>query len=72
MFLGIQENEGENTDEVVLRLVNKKMETELAASDIHRIHRIGKKKISSNKPRPIIVKLTRYNVRNKMFKTLNV
>ena len=37
--------------------------------DIDRTHRLGKRKLDNNVLRPIIVKFTRYNVRNRVFKT---
>ena len=43
------------------------MNIELSPSDQDRTHRIGKKKPGQNKTRPIIVKLSRYNVRKKVF-----
>ena len=37
--------------------------------DIDRTHRLGKRKLDNNVPRPIIVKFARYNVHNRIFKT---
>ena len=37
--------------------------------DIDRTHRLGKRKLDNNVPRPIIVKFARYNVRDRIFKT---
>ena len=40
---------------------------EISAADLDWTHRIRKKKAGQNKPRPIIGKLSRYNVRKKIF-----
>ena len=45
------------------------MGKEIIIHDIDRTHRLGKRKLDNNAPRPIIVKFTRYNVRNKIFKS---
>ena len=43
------------------------MNIEISPADLDRTHRIGKKKAGRNKPRPIMVKLSRYNVRETVF-----
>ena len=37
--------------------------------DLDRTYRIGKKRDSNSKPRPVIVKFTRYNIREEVFKS---
>ena len=64
---GVKENEKEDTDEVVIEFFEKEMEEKLSANDIDRSHRLGKKQTGS-RPRPIIIKFTRYNVRNVIFR----
>ena len=59
----MKENEKEDTDEVFIELFEKEMEEKLSANDIDRSHRLGRKQTES-RPRPIIIKFTRYNVRN--------
>ena len=62
---GIEENKKENTDSLVTENIKKYTDMELSDFDIDRSHRLGKPK--PNKPRPIIVKFTRYNIRSKIF-----
>ena len=45
------------------------MGEEITIHYIDRTHCLGKRKLDNNVPRPIIVKFTRYNVRNRIFKT---
>ena len=40
---------------------------EISRVDMDRTHRIGKKNAGENKLRPIIAKLSRYNVRKRIF-----
>ena len=63
---GIAETNDENTDDLVLKAINEKLDVEITENEIDRSHRIGRKK-DGQKPRPIIVKLTRYNTRKKVF-----
>ena len=64
---GVKENEKEDTDEVVIEFFEKEMEEKLSANDIDRSHRLGKEQ-SGTRPRPIIIKFTRYNVCNVIFR----
>lgn len=64
---GVDENDDENTDELVLTTVAVEMGIQLNEEDIDRTHRLGKPNRKDGKPRPIIVKFTRYAVRNKVF-----
>ena len=66
---GIEENKKENTDSLVTENIKKYTGIELSDFDIDRSHRLGKPK--PNKPRPIIVKFTRYNIRSKLFSSKN-
>ena len=61
---GIDEENQENIDEVVINVLNKEMDEE----DIDRSDRLGNRKPDKSKPRPIIIKFSRYNVRAKIFK----
>ena len=45
------------------------MAEEITIHGIDRTHRLGKRKLDNNVPRPIIIKFTRYNIRNRIFKT---
>ena len=66
---GIVETDDEVTDDLVIETVSTKINIEISPADLDRTHRIGKKKPGQNEPRPIIVKLSRYNVRKKVFPT---
>ena len=63
---GIAETNDENMDSLVLRMINQKLDVNITENEIDRSHRIGRKK-DGQRPRPIIVKLTRYNTRKKAF-----
>ena len=60
----IAETNDENTDNLVLKTINEKLDFEITENEIDRSHRIGRKK-DGQRPRPIIVKLTRFNTRKK-------
>ena len=64
---GITESECENTDDLVLEILNEKMHVDLTFSDLDRTHLIGRKKASSNKSRPVIIKFVSYNTRKRTF-----
>ena len=64
---GIVETDDEVTDDLVIETISTKMNIEISHADLDRMHRIGKKKAGQNKPRPIIVKLSRDNVRKRFF-----
>ena len=44
------------------------MGKEITHLDIDRSHRLGNRKLDKSKPRPIIIKFSRYNVRARIFK----
>ena len=56
----------EDTDELALGIIKEKLNIHLDGSDLDRSHRIGRK--TNTKSRPIIVKFTSYNTRNKVFR----
>ena len=70
-FFGIKEQERENTDDVIVSLVNDVLKVPLTKSDIERSHRISSrqriqetsKKSKTSPPRPIIVKFISYRTR---------
>ena len=66
---GVEENNNEDTDQEIINIVKNDLGEEITIHDIDRTHRLGKRKLDNNVPRPIIVKFTRYNVRNKIFKS---
>ena len=65
---GIDEENQENTDEVVINILKEEMDEKIKHQDIDKSHRLGNGKPDKNKPWPIIIKFSRYNVRAKIFK----
>ena len=55
---GIAETNNENTGDLVIKTINEKLDADIAENEMDRSHRIGRKK-DGQRPRPIIVKLTR-------------
>ena len=53
---------------MVINIVKNDQGEEVTTHDIDRIHRLGKRKLDNNVPRPTIVKFARYNVCNRIFK----
>ena len=64
---GIVETDDKVTYDLVIEAISAKMNIEISPADLYRMHRIGKKMPGQNKPRPIIVKLSRYKVRKQVF-----
>lgn len=65
---GIEENNNENTDDLVVQFINEKLDLDVTENDIDRSHRIGRYDKNKKKVRPIIIKFARYNVRSKVFR----
>ena len=63
----MEENSNEDTDKLVLNIVNNDLEIDLTEVAIDRTHRIGDPKKKSKKVRPIIAKYVRYYDRKKVF-----
>ena len=66
---GLKEEMDESTDDRVLKLFREELNEDVLLADLDRTHRIGKKSDSSSKPRPVIVKFARCNIREKVFKS---
>ena len=66
---GLEEKNNEDTDQEIINIIKNDLAEEITIHDIDRTHRLGKRKLDNNVPRPIIVKFTRHNVRNRIFKT---
>ena len=64
---GIQENENENTDDIVLKTMSEELDIEIKENDLDRTHRIGNRSRKDYKPCAIIVKYTRYAIQNKIY-----
>ena len=66
---GIVEETVEDTDEKIINTLQQSMDETIKPEDIDRSHRLGKPKSSKNaKPRPVIVKLVRYNTRSRIYR----
>ena len=64
---GVPEKKGvEDTDETIKSFAADKLGLEITDMDIDRTHRLGRRQ--GTKPRPIIVKFVRYNLRRKFMK----
>ena len=65
---GLTETTTEDTEEIVLDVINNKLNIEMSQINIDRSHRLGKRKSPGQKPRAIIVKFTRYKDRHHVFR----
>ena len=65
----MEEKNNEDTSQEIINTAKNDLGEEITIHDIDRAHRLGKRKLDSDVPRPIIVKFTRCNVRNRIFKT---
>ncbi len=63
---GLPEEKGEDTDQTIRKLAKDKMNIDLDERDLDRSHRLGKPQ--DGKRRPIVVKFTRYNTRQRFMK----
>ena len=67
---GLKEDKDESTDDLVLKLFNKKLGVAVDISMIDRSHRLGPVRGENNpKPRPVIVKFCSYRIRRAVFTT---
>ena len=64
---GIKENEKENSLDMALNLFQSKMGLDLQASNIDRVHRVGRKE-NDKKTRPLLVKFATYQARDSVFR----
>ena len=67
LIYGIEETDKEETDQLVLDVINKDMDIDLPISAIERTHRIGTPKQKKKKSRPIIVKFVCYYDRKNVY-----
>lgn len=64
---GIQEDPGEDTDEIVLKMAAD-LGADIQINDIDRSHRVGKRRSDRVKPREMIVKFATFRTRQKLYK----
>ena len=65
---GLKEEKNESAVDIVLKLFTEELNEDALLADLGRTGRIGKKRDSSSKSRPGIIKFARYNIREKVFK----
>ena len=65
----MEEKNNEDTDQEIINIVKNDLREEISIHDTDMTHRLGKRKLDNNVPRPTIVKLTRYNLYKRIFKT---
>ena len=65
----MEEKNNEDTDQEIINIVKNDLGEEISIHDTDMTHRLGKRKLDNNVPRPTIVKLTRYNLYKRIFKT---
>ena len=63
----ITETQDENTDDISLLTRNEDLELDLTEKELDRTHRMGYPISGNKRPRPIVVKFSRYNTRRKVF-----
>ena len=63
------EKNNEDTDQEIINILKNDLGEKITIHDIDRTCCLGKRKLDNSVPRPIIVKLTSYNVPNRIFKT---
>ena len=66
---GVKGEKNEDTDQLAVDIINKDVDVEISEKDLDRSHRLGKPRAPGGKPRPIIIKFSRYNVRHLVFKS---
>ena len=64
----LTETKTEDTDEMVLDVINSKLDFKMSQINIDRSHRLGKRKDPRQKPQTITVKFTRYKNRHHVFR----
>ena len=62
----------EDTDKVIMSLAKDKLGIELQVQDIDRTHRASRTLRGDGKPRAIIAKFSRYNIRDKLIKNRKI
>ena len=68
LIYGLKEEKKEITNDRILKLFREELNEHVLFVDLDRTHRIGKKRDSNSKPRPVIVKFVGYNICEKAFK----
>ena len=70
---GVEEMDGENTDDMVLKIINERLELPMVLENVQRSHRLGPRNASRNtrqnptKPRAIIFRFRDFRARQSVF-----
>ena len=64
---GTPKKKQENADELCIKAINEHLDLDINGKDVDRKHRIGNPRNTDETPRPVIIKLVRYNDRKKVF-----
>ena len=67
IFHGLKEARDEETDNAIIKFLKSEMNIDLHTNDLDRSHRLGPKTNTKRRPRPIIVKFTRHNVKSQIY-----
>jgi len=67
VFHGVEEKEDEDTDKVVRDVIYEMLSIYVAESDVYDAQRLGNKRGKARKPRPIIAKFCRQDLRRKVY-----
>ena len=64
---GVEEKPDEDIEEIVMDVLNTKLDAGLSQRDVGRTHRVGRSRKGGKKPRPIIVRFLSYRQRKSVF-----
>ncbi|VEN39038.1 unnamed protein product [Callosobruchus maculatus] len=67
IVFGVTETEAENTPELIIKLLNDKLSTNLEIAEISNAYRLGQKQ--NNKTRPILISFVRYLVKQNILRS---
>ena len=62
---GVKEGSDEDTDQVIIDVLQNNTEENINMQDIDRSHWLGKRKHDDNAPKPTVVKCSKYSVRSR-------
>ena len=65
---GVEGKNNEDLDQEIINIVKNDLGEEITIHDVDRTHCLGKHKLDNNVPQLIVLKFTRYNFSNRIFK----
>ena len=72
LLYGVQENENENTDYIVLKTMSEELDVEIAENDLDKAHKIDCTNRKDSKSQAIIFNLICYAVRDKKIRCIPI